>query len=164
MMTAATFKTTFLPLSTAMYRTSYSLLGNPQDAEDAVQEAFIRLWQSRDRVPVDEDLAAYCQTLVRNLCIDSLRRGRPAEADTQSEDVRVADRQSASSAIESKEAVAKVEHAIHTLPENQQRVAELHLLQDHSLGEIEKETGFSAVNVRVLWSRGKKKLQQLLRR
>ena len=33
-----------------------------------------------------------------------------------------------------------------------------------SFSEIEKETGFSAVNVRVLWSRGKKKLQQLLRR
>ncbi|MBQ7442661.1 MAG: sigma-70 family RNA polymerase sigma factor [Bacteroidaceae bacterium] len=164
MMTAATFKSTFLPLSAAMYRTAYSLLGNPQDAEDAVQEVFIRLWQRRDLVPVDEGLAAYCQTLVRNLCIDSLRRGRLAEAGTQAEDVRVADAHTASAAIECHEAVAQVEQAIRALPENQQRVAALHLLQEHSLGEIEAETGFSAVNVRVLWSRGKKKLQQLLRR
>ena len=163
-MTAATFKEIFLPLSAAMYRTAYSLLGNPQDAEDAVQEAFIRLWQKRDRLPVEEDLGAYCQMLVRNLCIDSQRRGRLAEADVMAENVRVADGQSASSAIEKKEVVAQVEHAIQALPENQQRVVKLHLMHDHSLSEIEQETGFSAVNVRVLWSRGKKKLQQLLRR
>lgn len=163
-MTAATFKSTFLPLSATMYRTAYGLLGNPQDAEDAVQEAFIRLWQKRDHLPVDEDMRAYCQTLVRNLCIDSLRRGRLAEDDTTAESLWVAGETSASSALETKEAVEQVEQAIHDLPENQQRVAELHLMHDRSLSEIEQETGFSAVNVRVLWSRGKKKLQQLLRR
>ena len=163
-MTAATFKTTFLPLSQAMYRTAYGFLGNPQDAEDAVQDAFIRLWQKRDRVPVEEDLEAYCQQLVRNLCIDSLRRGRLTEADVMAEDVRVADGQSASSSLESKEAAVQVEQAIHTLPENQQRVVELHIMHDRSLSEIEQETGFSAVNERVLLSRGRKKLQQLLRR
>lgn len=163
-MTAATFKSTFLPLSATMYRTAYGLLGNPQDAEDAVQEAFIRLWQKRDRLPVDEDMGAYCQTLVRNLCIDSLRRGRLAEDDTTAESLWVAGETSASSALETKEAVEQVEQAIHDLPENQRRVAELHLMHDRSLNEIEQETGFSAVNVRVLWSRGKKKLQQLLRR
>lgn len=164
MMTAATFKSTFLPLSATMYCTAYSLLGNPQDAEDAVQEAFIRLWQKRDRVPVDEDLGAYCQMLVRNLCIDVLRRGRLKEADTTAADVRVADSQTASSSLENAEAMAQVEQAIQTLPENQQRVVALHVMQDRSLSEIEKETGFSAVNVRVLLSRGRKKLQQLLRR
>ena len=163
-MTAATFKSIFLPMSATMYRTAYSLLGNPQDAEDAVQEAFIRLWQKRDRLLVDEDLTAYCQQLVRNLCIDNLRRGKLAEVDMTAEDVRVADEQLASASIENEEAVAQVEQAIHALPENQQRVVKLHVMQDRSLSEIEKETGFSAVNVRVLLSRGKKKLQQLLRR
>lgn len=129
-----------------------------------MQEAFIRLWQKRDRVPVDEDLAAYCQHLVRNLCIDSLRRVKLAEADVTAEDVRVADGQSASATLENEEAVAQVEQAIRALPENQQRVVELHVMHDRSLSEIEQATGFSAVNVRVLLSRGKKKLQQLLRR
>ena len=163
-MTATTFKSTFLPLSSMMYRTAYSLLGNPQDAEDAVQEAFIRLWQKRDRVPVDEDLTAYCQQLVRNLCIDNLRRGKLAEANMMAENVRVADEQPASAKIEYEEAVAQVEQAIQVLPENQQRVVEMHVMHDRSLNEIEQETGFSAINVRVLLSRGKKKLQQLLRR
>ena len=163
-MTAATFKKIFLPLSANMYRTAYCLLGNPQDAEDAVQEAFIRLWQKRDRVPLDADLETYCQMLVRNLCIDDLRKGRLAEADTSAENVLVVCEQSASAAVEDKEAVEQVEQAIQALPENQQRVVELRLMQDRSLSEIEKETGFSSVNVRTLWSRGRKKLQELLRR
>ena len=163
-MTAATFKTIFLPLSAMIYRTAYSLLGNPQDAEDAVQEVFIRLWQKRDCVPVDEDLTAYCQQLVRNLCIDTIRRGKLTEADVMAEDVRVAGGQSASAKVENEEAVAQVEQAIQALPSNQQRVVEMHVMHDRSLSEIEQETGFSAVNVRVLLSRGRKKLQQLLRR
>lgn len=163
-MTAATFKTLFLPLSAGMYRTAFGLLGNPQDAEDAVQEAFVRLWQRRDRVPVDEDLDAYCRMLVRNLCIDILRRGELPETALDAAEMVLADEQQASAEVESREAVEQVEQAIHQLPENQQRVVELHVLHDRSLSEIEQATGFSAVNVRVLLSRGKRKLQQLLRR
>lgn len=147
-----------------MYRTAFGLLGNPQDAEDAVQEAFVRLWQRRDRVPVDEDLDAYCRMLVRNLCIDILRRGELPETALDAAEMVLADEQQASAEVESREAVEQVEQAIHQLPENQQRVVELHVLHDRSLSEIEQATGFSAVNVRVLLSRGKRKLQQLLRR
>ena len=147
-----------------MYRTAFGLLGNPQDAEDAVQEAFVRLWQRRDRVPVDEDLDAYCRMLVRNLCIDILRRGELPKTALDAAEMVLADEQQASAEVESREAVEQVEQAIHQLPENQQRVVELHVLHDRSLSEIEQATGFSAVNVRVLLSRGKRKLQQLLRR
>jgi RNA polymerase sigma-70 factor (ECF subfamily) len=57
-----------------------------------------------------------------------------------------------------------VEDAIRTLPEHQRRVTEMSIVEGRSPQEIEQETGFSAVNVRVLLSRGKRKLQQLLRR
>lgn len=163
-MTATTFKEIFLPLSGQMYRTAYALLGNPQDAEDAVQEAFIRLWQMRDRLDVEEGLPTYCTTLTRNLCIDTLRRGRLNESERRAEEVTMADEHEASTALETAEAVAEVEEAISALPEHQRRVTEMSVVEGRSAQEIEQETGFSAVNVRVLLSRGKHKLQQLLRR
>ncbi len=163
-MTATTFKEIFLPLSGQMYRTAYALLGNPQDAEDAVQEAFIRLWQMRDRLDVEEGLPTYCTTLTRNLCIDTLRRGRLNESERRAEEVTMADEHEASTALETAEAVAEVEEAISALPEHQRRVTEMSVIEGRSAQEIEQETGFSAVNVRVLLSRGKHKLQQLLRR
>lgn len=163
-MTATAFKEIFLPLSGQMYRTAYALLGNPQDAEDAVQEAFIRLWQMRDRLDVEEGLPTYCTTLTRNLCIDTLRRGRLNESERRAEEVTMADEHEASTALETAEAVAEVEEAISALPEHQRRVTEMSVVEGRSAQEIEQETGFSAVNVRVLLSRGKHKLQQLLRR
>lgn len=163
-MTATAFKEIFLPLSGQMYRTAYALLGNPQDAEDAVQEAFIRLWQMRDRLDVEEGLPTYCTTLTRNQCIDTLRRGRLNESERRAEEVTMADEHEASTALETAEAVAEVEEAISALPEHQRRVTEMSVVEGRSAQEIEQETGFSAVNVRVLLSRGKHKLQQLLRR
>lgn len=41
-MNKETFKQTYLPLSASMYRTAYRILGNPEDAEDMVQEAYMK--------------------------------------------------------------------------------------------------------------------------
>lgn len=50
-MNKETFKQTYLPLSASMYRTAYRILGNPEDAEDMVQEAYMKLWKQRDTHP-----------------------------------------------------------------------------------------------------------------
>lgn len=64
-----------------------------------------------------------------------MRRGKLAEANMAAEDAQVADGQSPSQALEDKEEAALVENVIHTLPENQQRVVELHVMHDRSLSE-----------------------------
>jgi len=162
-MKATTFKETFIPLSRQMYRTAYSMLGNPQDAEDMVQEAFIKLWQTRNRLPAEGRLEGYVITLTRNLCIDSLRRQGIVETDLSAEDIMATDGHTASSPIETKETADEVEAAIHKLPKHQEQVVGMSIVEGLSPQEIERETGFSAVNVRVLLSRGKQKLQKLLR-
>ena len=78
-MDAAEFKQQFLPYHRKLYRTAFRLTENPQEAEDMVQEAYLKLWNKRDELAGVLNTEAYCVTLVKNLCYDALRRSRPDE-------------------------------------------------------------------------------------
>ena len=49
-MDTAEFKKQFLPYHRKLYRVAFRLTGNPQDAEDMVQEAYLKLWNKRDEL------------------------------------------------------------------------------------------------------------------
>ncbi|MCW1427849.1 sigma-70 family RNA polymerase sigma factor [Novosphingobium sp. JCM 18896] len=64
----------FDPLRPKLVRVAYRMLGSVADAEDAVQEAFIR-WMGADRAAVREPEAFLRRTVTR-LCLDQLKSAR----------------------------------------------------------------------------------------
>jgi RNA polymerase sigma-70 factor, ECF subfamily len=64
----------FEPLRPKLMRVAYRMLGSVADAEDAVQEAFIR-WMRADRSEVREP-EAYLRRSVTRLCLDQLKSAR----------------------------------------------------------------------------------------
>ena len=62
-----------------LYRTAFRMMGNAMDAEDMVQEAYLKLWERRDALEHVTNLDTYSTSLLRNLCIDAFRRKRPEE-------------------------------------------------------------------------------------
>ena len=64
----------FHPLRPKLIRIAYRMLGSVADAEDVVQEAFLR-WLDADREPVREP-EAFLRRVVTRLCIDHLRSAR----------------------------------------------------------------------------------------
>ncbi len=64
----------FDPLRPALVRIAYRMLGSVADAEDAVQEAFLR-WLDADRNSVREP-AAFLRRIVTRLCLDHLKSAR----------------------------------------------------------------------------------------
>src|SRR6185437_9998370 len=64
----------FEPLRPKLMRVAYRMLGSVADAEDAVQEAFIR-WMKADRSEVREPEAFLRRTVTR-LCLDQLKSAR----------------------------------------------------------------------------------------
>lgn len=57
-----------------LYSIAYSVLGNRENAEDVTSECFIKLWQTADRYRPGHGHKGYLATIVRNMCIDLLRK------------------------------------------------------------------------------------------
>jgi DNA-directed RNA polymerase specialized sigma24 family protein len=55
------------------YRTACLVLRNPDDAEDAVQEAFLRVWRFRDAIPAGSGRTAWLYRVVVNACVSRIR-------------------------------------------------------------------------------------------
>ncbi len=67
------FRELFTRESPGLIRYATGILGSREDARDAVQEAFFRLWQNRARLNPTVDPARLLYTIVRNLARDRLR-------------------------------------------------------------------------------------------
>lgn len=75
-MDAESFKKEFLPYHHKLYCVAYRLLENAADAEDLVQEAYLKLWDKREGLTVISNPEAFSVTLVKNMCLDLLRSGK----------------------------------------------------------------------------------------
>jgi RNA polymerase sigma-70 factor (ECF subfamily) len=62
---------------TTSFRTACLILGNRQDAEEAVQEAFLRAWRFRDSLPSGADCRRWLYRVVVNTCYSKLRTEIP---------------------------------------------------------------------------------------
>lgn len=71
------------------YRTACLVLRDPVDAQDAVQEAFLRVWRFRDAVPGGDARRAWLYRVVVNACISRVRseQARPRGTDEAVEDL-----------------------------------------------------------------------------
>lgn len=53
-----------------------ALLGDPDEAADAVQDAFVRAYRTLDRLTEGSSFGGWFHTILRNRCLDGLRRTR----------------------------------------------------------------------------------------
>ena len=69
----------------------YRLLGSPFDAEDAVQDAFVRAWRNRERFEGRSAMRSWLYRIATNVCLDMLkgkeRRARPMDLGPASEPI-----------------------------------------------------------------------------
>lgn len=159
-MDATEFKHLFLPCHPQLYRTAFRIMCNVQDAEDMVQEAYLKLWNRRDELTEIVNIEAYCVILVKNLCHDALRRCRPDEERQAAEELILPTDDDIADKIEQRDEADHVRKLISELPERQRRIILMRDVDDCSYEEIEKITGLSSTNVRVLLSRARKKIRE----
>ena len=157
-MTSAQFNTVWLPLQGRFYRIAFYMLENEADAKDAVQDLFLKLWNLRDSLDIVREPFSYGALILKNLCIDYIRRRRPSEALLEN----MAMNDPPDRELDLKEDLQTLAKAIEQLPPGQQRLIRLRFIRGLSYEEIEQETGLSGLNIRVQVSLARKKLKQLL--
>ena len=133
------------------------MLESQADAEDAVQDLFIKLWGNRDQLDTVLNFKAYCTTLMKNLCIDRLRKEQKVQSMEPGPDV--AESRLVDEDYDAREKLERVLAAIERLPGRQRDVMKMYVLEEMSYEEIAEKTGMSNLTLRVLLSNARKSLR-----
>jgi len=134
------------------------LLKDASEAEDAVQEAFIRLWNHRESVD-PERIRPWLMKVTRNLCLDRLRRRKPTEELREIHEVE--DHGPMAGAVQG-ELGHWLTRAIAGLKEPYRSLVVLRDIQQHSYEEVAGATDLSLAQVKVYLHRARKQLREEL--
>ena len=150
-----------------VYLLALRTVGNPQDAEDMTQEAFLRAYRSIHSFRGDSKLSVWLYRLTTNLCIDLLRsRGRKPtvsltvednDEDTQELDV-TDERYDPEEIFQRRELQRAVQRGLAALPEDYRVILVLRELEGLSYAEIGEVLGLEEGTVKSRLFRARKKL------
>ncbi|MBQ6652792.1 MAG: RNA polymerase sigma factor [Prevotella sp.] len=154
------FKAVFLPCSRAMYWAAFRLTGNSAEAEDLMQDAFLKLWTGRDKLPAMESAEGYAVKTLHRLFLDRQRTLHP-ETDTAIDNlVNLPADDNLQHEVELREQNDYVIKLIEKLPAQQRQIITLRDIDGLSYDEICRKTGLSQINVRVILSRARKAIRK----
>lgn len=151
----------WLPLSDRFYRVAYHILESEEDAEDAVQELYLKLIKTPDKISNIQEPAAFGITILRNICIDIIRR-REKRRSEELHEYMIADISGPDKVADDKDKLKILIHEIDRLPQKQSIVLKMRTIDGLEYEEISQRTGLSQVNIRVLISIARKTLKKNL--
>ena len=159
-MDARDFKQRLMPFYKLLYRVAYRLTGNAQDAEDLLQDTYLKLWQKRNELADEAVTQAYLVTLMRNLFLDQRRRKQIDTSADIDHHAEPPDEQNLDRQIDTRDEAETMEQLIRQLPERDGNIVQMHLVEGQTYDEIEQDTGLSQGNIRIIVMRARQKLKQ----
>ena len=137
-----------------LLRTALRILGQKQDAEDAAQEAFLKIFRGINNYRRGSKFSTYLFRILLNSCFDILRkRGRAEFKDMETEDLPFYPRHESS---------FNIERAIDSLPQQMRICFVLFAVEEFELEEIAQVLNKSLGTVKAAVHRAKAKLRFLL--
>ena len=150
-----------MPIKNKLFRLAFKLLSNRQEAEDAVQEVYLKTWNMRNNLEKYNSAEALMMTMTRNLCLDKLKSKKHRHQDLNSFHVPEKNADPYEQAAMA-DTVERVKQAIRNLPEQQKTIVHLRDVEGYELKEIAEIMGTDSNYVRVNLSRGRKKIREKL--
>lgn len=160
-MTRTEFDSLVHSLSRNLFGFAYRILRDQEASEDTVQEVFVKLWKMKSRLGEYKSIEALAVTMIRNKCIDQLRKQK---AERENEDSMVAQFQnsglSPQDQLERSETIDILNRIIDELPEIYKQVIKLRDIDDFTYEEIAEKTGQNINTLRVNLSRARKLVRE----
>ncbi len=162
-MKSSEFKLLVLPHSSRLYRMAFRLMSNREEAEDIVQEVYVKLWGMRNQLNSYNSIEALAVRITRNLCLDNLRRRKVNQNAMKAEQMKE-EMHSVSPAeqLEKKEEAEMIHTLIAALPEPQRSLVHLRHLEGKEYEEISEMVNMNVNAIRVSISRARKQMREML--
>lgn len=161
-MTQENFKKQILPIKNKLYRFSLRIVGNSLEAEDVVQEVFIKMWKRREDWHKYKNLEAWCMRLTKNLSIDKLRSKHQRVGILADGMDFVANEALPDKKAELNDSIGQIRALMNGLPEKQKMVMQLRDLEGMSYQEISEQLEMTLSQVKVYLFRARKSIKSQL--
>ena len=145
-----------------LYRVALSILRNSPEAEDVVQDTFVRVLQQKRKLSGVAEMRPWLVRIAWNLALDRRRRVRPQQMDEAFAAGLVAGEMAADEALAEARRMSKVLRAIERLPGREREALLLSAMDELSTAEIGKVLGRSESSVRSLLFRARTRLRERL--
>jgi RNA polymerase sigma-70 factor (ECF subfamily) len=148
-----------------LYRVAFSVLRSPADAEDAVQEAFLRVLRHRDTLGEVRDQRVWLIRIVWNIVLDRKRR---AKTRPETDDVADLARVLPSDGLSAEQIASAAQHHAHVLaqverlPAKEREVLMLSAFEELNSVEIAEVLGITESSVRSRLFRARNLMADLL--
>jgi RNA polymerase sigma-70 factor (ECF subfamily) len=148
-----------LPFKDKVFRLAKRLLISSDEAEDATQELYFKLWKNKDDIEKYDNVEAYAMRMTKNYCLDQLKSKRASNltlihSNYQDED------SSLQRDVEFKDSAAIIKKMIDKLPEKQKIIIQLRDIENYEYDEIGKIVHMEPTAIRVALSRARKTLRE----
>lgn len=153
------FQNHIFPFKDRIYRLARWMMNHNEEAEDVVQEIFLKLWVKRNELDKYNSVEAFIMRMTKNLCLDKLK----SKVNSTSVDMKDHFQDNSPSPLrktEMTDTMAILKTIISKLPHQQRLVMQLRTIEGYNNNEITEITGMSANNIRVMLSRARKSVRE----
>jgi RNA polymerase sigma-70 factor (ECF subfamily) len=148
--------------SALLFRVAHSVLRSRAEAEDVVQDVFVRVLEHRRSLAAVRDMRVWLIRIAWNLAIDRRRRTRPEQMDESFAQSLVASSVPADEAMDEAQRMNAVLRELERLPKGERHVLLLSAIEELGMTEMAEVLGRSESGVRALLFRARTRLRERL--
>ena len=142
------------------YNLAYRILGNREEAEEAVQDSFLKMYRSLAGFQGNSKFSTWFYRIVYHTAISAQRQQNYTTDidDVPASEITEDETDSATAMLENKDRYELITKAMEKIPSDEALLLTLYYLEESSIEEIQQITGLSGSNVKVKLFRGRKHL------
>ncbi|HAN19854.1 MAG: hypothetical protein A2X13_12800 [Bacteroidetes bacterium GWC2_33_15] len=159
------FKIRVIPLNRKLNAFALKFLNDVDEAKDAIQEIYIKLWNMRGELEKYNSIEALAMKMTRNLCLDKIKLKKTILINTSIQN-KLENNYNDDTLIEKEQdiisAANRAKKIIDQLEEPQKTIMQLRDIQGYDYEEIAEILNMNINTIRVSLSRARKKVKEVL--